>query len=416
MSQFTREYLAKQPYFTWEGTIRFLGQNVRRPKAKCRWGANASMHPIYVLVGETGIGKTAVVKEFCRRRGFDLCRAIIGEGAATDLAGTVDPLADHGDDKLYNKARFDRGIPLEPPKGEMGVWLLDDIGAAKNDQQKSLRVWSTEGYSTGISGVRIPENWIIVGTMNPECDDAYFLVNELEESLRKRIKPVQMRAEAHEVIHYLATQEAMPALLHQFMLANVALFDSVQPRVWHQLALDFLNHEEEPVLQQIFDSAGNLVRDEFLDSLSMSVDNDKIYQLLRKFMLTKNDPDELPMLAIAIANASDGEADEMAQRMLRWKKKEMSMLMAVTASDIGCLLADASINLEPAQVRRLCKVIEHMPMNLVYVHVITRIGDRKSDTMRQIADILTNTDVGAELHDVKFRSVRRRGVESRSGR
>lgn len=114
-----------------------------------------------LLVGQHGVGKTTLIRDFCRENDFQMVSFRLGQVAdAGDLAGLP------AQDLVNDVTRF-----LKPewwPTSGRGVVFLDEINRTRRDLLQCVFELVEKGTMNGRS---LPEGWHVVAAMNPETSD-----------------------------------------------------------------------------------------------------------------------------------------------------------------------------------------------------------------------------------------------------
>lgn len=354
------------------------------------WDPDTTAVPLMYILGPKGIGKSSVVKEFALEEEMEL-RRVMTEGGAEDLLPTVDPLAAEYDDTAkndsYNRYRASKSLPIgEAPQSENGgILLADDFGQLKPAGQRVYRMWITEAWNTGIHGMTFGPRWNWVATGNPETA-SYFLVHELEESLRDRIIPFLMKCDPEDVIYYLSKKRLIPDITHKFLLLNKGHVEMATPRAWEYIGQLTFRHLAERALTM----------KEFVNGLRGKLPPGTV-DTFNKYLERGDDPDAYPMLTREIVNAKDDEHGRHVDRMRKWARSGEDSLIAATGYDMTSVIGDTGQKFDDKQFRNLAEVLEQIPKtDLVHVVLDAATGTGKSPGLikhikrREIAEALAN--------------------------
>jgi len=129
-----------------------------------------------VLVGESGLGKTQIFSQICREYGYDLNPI---HTAHWGLMGSGIPRKAEGD-------FFDVAVPSIFPKlGQKSILLFDELNRGLKHAIAQFFTLLEDG---SMFNYRLPEDCLVVGTMNP-ATAAYAVTNiENEAAIRRRVK------------------------------------------------------------------------------------------------------------------------------------------------------------------------------------------------------------------------------------
>ena len=351
------------------------------------WDPKSSTVPMLLLIGTKGIGKSSIVTHAARIMEYELRRVMTGDGEAQDLMGVVDPLAsarEDAKDDQYNRYRFSSAIPLTEPEGKGGLLLADDIGSLDPKQQKVFRALITEGYRTGWFGETLAAGWNWIATSNPESDN-YFLVNEIEESLRDRCIPVLMQHDQDETIYYLASSGMIPDVIHKFLLMNKSELEHATPRRWEQIGqLFFRNEAERAVPTQ-----------QFVQLIMRGLCPPGTIDLFTKFLAKGDDPNEYPMLTKEILGASKYDHKVHVERMHMWARNDKASLIAATSYDIQKCLGDEDYKMTKPQIQKIADIVDEIAKDDLAQQVIdAATGTGKDDNL---IECLKNRDLADRL-------------------
>ena len=129
-----------------------------------------------VLVGESGLGKTQIFSQICREYGYGLNPI---HTAHWGLMGSGIPKKSEGD-------FFDVAVPsIFPKKGQKSILLFDELNRGLKHAIAQFFTLLEDGRMFNYT---LPEDCLVVGTMNPDTA-AYAVTNiENEAAIRRRVK------------------------------------------------------------------------------------------------------------------------------------------------------------------------------------------------------------------------------------
>lgn len=309
------------------------------------WGERCATVPILTIVGETGVGKSTVVRNTIHSLGGEIRRIPVGEGLFEDLAPTVDLRSLVSEDCVHTRQKFAEYLPVSKPK-KFGVVMIDDMARADTKQQSAISALATEGFKTGWFGVRIPDGWHYIATMNPPTAK-YFLSHEIEESLRNRMIVIRMVSTPRQTVEYLDANGALSRGFHKFLMKDAEcggeFMSRVTPRYVEIVAAMILRAERN---EKPFSTV--------LKMFGSALDADLIERLKRE-MSDDLDPDSLPITAREIIAADESQMQRICSALDKWCRDGSDSLIAMTAYDIQSKLRDARFEIHDEGVINLAK-------------------------------------------------------------
>ncbi|MBD3401182.1 MAG: AAA domain-containing protein [Candidatus Coatesbacteria bacterium] len=185
-----------------------------------------------LLVGERGIGKSALVRALCYEKSSEfarLRRELWGDEAPTDyinLRGSLHEAADFtglpylddaADGKLTNFAP-PTILPQEKVHGERGLLFLDELFRAQFDVQQAVfqlieHQRDTDGAVYHRCGrYRLPAGWDVVAASNPPRSSAYSQNALLDSAFLDRFCFLEVEVDDEYMIEWAAFMGRLPKL------------------------------------------------------------------------------------------------------------------------------------------------------------------------------------------------------------
>ena len=145
---------------------------------------NKSFRPIPLCIwGIHGLGKTELVRDYANNKGWDFSYIAPAQFEEMgDLHGIPSILSTkHGDKTVFNPPEW------VPNKKGPGILLIDDINRADD---RILRGCMQLLQNYELSSWKLPENWYIVATANPEGAD--YSVTPMDDAMLTRMLHVTL--------------------------------------------------------------------------------------------------------------------------------------------------------------------------------------------------------------------------------
>jgi hypothetical protein len=190
----------------WEVNV-LAEKNGTPPMPLCIWGAH-------------GVGKTQLVEDFAREKGYQFCYLAPAQlEEMGDLLGL--PALENGQTVLRP--------PAWAPSGPgPGILLIDDLNRADD---RILRGLMQLLQRRALLSWQLPTGWQIVCTANPDNGD--YSVTPLDEAMLSRLMNVTMRFEVQEWTLWARNHSVHPAGI-QFLQSRSKEASTANPRAWTQ--------------------------------------------------------------------------------------------------------------------------------------------------------------------------------------
>lgn len=170
--------------------------------------------------GEHGVGKTQLVEDFAREKGYEFCYLAPAQlDEMGDLLGL--PALENGQTVLRPPA-------WAPSKPGPGILLIDDLNRAED---RILRGLMQLLQRRALLSWQLPAGWQIVCTANPDNGD--YSVTPLDEAMLSRLLNVNLRFDPQEWAVWARKNGVHPAGI-QFLLSRSKEASSANPRAWTQ--------------------------------------------------------------------------------------------------------------------------------------------------------------------------------------
>ena len=211
-----------------------------------------------LLEGETGIGKTTIVKDFAENVAkLPLCTIQVSEGTdMVDVFGLPDISGDH---TIYKPPSW--YIP-----GQRCVLFMDEVNRNKTIMKGLMRLATDQR----IGDLVLPDGSYVFGAINPEFGQKYQVV-ELDPAHRARFMLVELNPTVDEWLTFARKENVHHAILEyieehgedldsftnesNMVAANGRFYHNVLPcrRQWHALSPYLYNGEDFPGGKSRFD-------------------------------------------------------------------------------------------------------------------------------------------------------------------
>jgi len=145
-----------------------------------------------LFVGPPGIGKSEIVQQWCNERNLPFIDLRAAYLEAPDLIGF--PILE----KINGKLRTVHGTPEFWPDTGAGVILLEEPNRGTNSVMNTFMQLLTDRK---VHMYTLPEQWIIVGCINPESEE--FDVNTMDPALKNRFEEFRVEYDATTFIKFM---------------------------------------------------------------------------------------------------------------------------------------------------------------------------------------------------------------------
>jgi hypothetical protein len=162
-------------------------------------------HVVVRLVGSPGVGKTAIVEDFCRRQKIDYVKL---DAQVTDVAEVfgLSTIVD-GKTQIAMPSWW-------PAEGTTGIICVDDMSRALPHIQQALQQFVME---RSFNGAVLPNTWSIVITDNPDTSD--YNVSSLDKAQTSRMLSVAYNVNRDVELEQMEIQDVHDDLKN-FYIAN----------------------------------------------------------------------------------------------------------------------------------------------------------------------------------------------------
>lgn len=302
------------------------------PALRDPWAPDNSAPFCFCLIGEPGIGKSAIVRSWAQKHGFELRLIMMGQGAEEENMGIA---KQEYDEKGHHKYSMPPWMPVDETEG--GIAFIDEVGTGRDTHQNIIAHILTVGYTLGYFGHKIPKNWFFIAAMNPE-DGEYLLNMNLDPRVQDRLAPVYLKPSAESIISFLGNNCKIPEKLHGFLLMNPENALAVSPRTWEFVGQVFARAEVCGIgLAHVL----KFVRGKIL---TQNLKNDAIIEALRRYYKYGNDPLKYPLSPHKILH-SDKETHAQNLKIIeKWVKKGEQPYISATAMGLVNYIKDDTQN------------------------------------------------------------------------
>lgn len=149
-----------------------------------------------LFVGPPGIGKSEIVQQWCNKNNLPFIDLRAAYLEAPDLIGF--PTLE----KVNGKTRTVHGTPEFWPDSGAGVILLEEPNRGTNAVMNTFMQLLTDRK---VHMYALPEDWIIVGCINPESEE--FDVNTMDPALKNRFEEFRVEYDANTFIKFMKSSD-----------------------------------------------------------------------------------------------------------------------------------------------------------------------------------------------------------------
>lgn len=145
-----------------------------------------------LFVGPPGIGKSEIVQQWCKKNDLPFIDLRAAYLEAPDLIGF--PVLE----KLNGKTRTIHGTPDFWPDSGSGVILLEEPNRGTTAVMNTFMQLLTDRK---VHMYTLPDNWIIVGCINPESEE--YDVSTMDPALKNRFEEFRVEYDAETFIRFM---------------------------------------------------------------------------------------------------------------------------------------------------------------------------------------------------------------------
>lgn len=182
-----------------------------------------------MIHGSPGIGKSEVIKEYCKEKGYEIVVRMLSQMQPSDF---VIPYVD----KEKNITRWAHSDWIaELPRDKESVLFLDELPAAPSDVQVAAYQILNERE---IAGLKLPEKCLVVAAGNRVSDNA--ISSEMGTAAADRLTHFNIKVNSDEWIEWATKKGIHPYVLSYIKIYSDRLVDEenltdlvrVSPRSW----------------------------------------------------------------------------------------------------------------------------------------------------------------------------------------
>lgn len=320
------------------------------------WHPDNHANKMLVLQGETGVAKTAIIRQYCqygdlspeqvKKAGKPFAEMRLqgsgGEEEESEM-GAFNQASQTKDGESHNFTVPEYSFPTRKPDSisKRGTLFHDELLTKRPMQQNNLSLLITHGYKEGRWGHRIPEGWVHIGATNPPTKD-YYCSTKLEKRLEDRCRIINVIPDPLEIIRYFSVSGLLPDSLYGFLMMNTSFLDgrvvgNPSPRTWQSVG-HFLDQCDIKRL-----ALGRSVEPSFIAKYLVSDLGSNLAAAYSQYLVRGEDPAAYPLLARHILESEEDEWKTYKKRIDQWFKKGETALLAATASDMERWLADRNM-------------------------------------------------------------------------
>jgi hypothetical protein len=378
-----------------------------------KWDINYHGGKMFVLQGESGVAKTALIRQMCQygpltpreiedHGGLPWMELKMqgsgGEEEESEM-GAFNQSSQSADGDTHSFSVPGHSFPTGAPKSISGLGILfhDELFTKRPMQQNNLSLLISHGYKEGRWGHKIPPGWIHVGATNP-VNSSYHLSQAFDKRLMDRCWIIDVHPDPKELMTYFSQSGLLPDALYGFLLMNESFLNvddqhSISPRTWDGIG-HFLYQCEIRNL-----ALGRPVSMDIQTRMLVSQLGESVAGAFQQYLAKGDDPALYPIVARELINSTKEEQKEHMKRITTWFKKSETVLLSVTANDVGRWLADSSVQMTDSQLDRACDFIAAISRapELAQACLDNSIhGGRDA----YLHTKLINTDLGKKLNDM----------------
>lgn len=248
------------------------------------------------LEGHQGIGKTQILKQVAKEKGWDYKAIYCAQTSTEDLIGM--PWID----KTDNVTRFAR--PKLFPDKEKTIFVLEEINRAPLEVQQSVLQLLTDKK---IGDFVLPKNTLICACINPV--DSMYQTQELDSVFINRLVKIQVTTSPKEFINYATAKGLDPDVIDfigslskkeaQIYFSQIPTKDNIgkpipSPRTWEIVSNVLqLNLSDATMLSMVSGAIGEQAATKFLATRKRLKNLVKVDDLLNNFSGIKSKVDNL---------------------------------------------------------------------------------------------------------------------------
>ncbi len=163
-----------------------------------------------ILIGETGIGKSTIIKEWCEENNYG-CKTVWMNGLEDngDILGRTyeaDLLDEEGKPTGEKITKFapPEFLPIVSRDGERGILVIEEINSIPVHLIEQMKCLISERR---LGEYRLPDGWVLVGTSNPTAEDKNFSTSEYntfshDAAIRARMIEFPVRTDLSDWLAY----------------------------------------------------------------------------------------------------------------------------------------------------------------------------------------------------------------------
>jgi len=163
-----------------------------------------------LLIGETGIGKSTILKEWCEEHNYGYktvwMNGLEDHGDVLGRTYEADILDKNGNPTGDKITRFapPEFLPIVSRDGERGILVIEEINSIPVHLIEQMKCIVSERR---MGEYRLPNGWVIVGTANPAAEDKNFSTSEYntfqhDAAIRARMIEFPVRTDLQDWIAY----------------------------------------------------------------------------------------------------------------------------------------------------------------------------------------------------------------------
>lgn len=280
---------------------------------------------IDVMIGESGIGKTATVKMMVDRlsamspdKDWRLKVWHVATQGFEDVTGLPIIEKKKGGPAVAKFAKADHIPGAVPCKDKYTLGLFDEITTAPGPIQNQIR----EMIDGQLNGEEVDPNCLFIGTGNPP-DAKFVTVQMMDDALEKRLKIYPIVPTKEELL--VVWSKLLPERIYKFLTMNEQFIRAVSPREWEGIAKD---------VQDTLEGGGD-THDAIVEAQADLYNHAEIVKKLTEFFQFGDDPFYYPILGRAMLKANSKQMVKYLKLLNRWAEKGISGRIGASAHDLS---------------------------------------------------------------------------------
>ena len=298
-------------------------------------------HVVVNIVGPAGVGKTAVIEDYCRQENIGYVKL---DTSVTDIAEVFG--------MVYVNQQSGETVWAQPhwwpkshnPDGSVsrGIINLDDSYRAASHLQSALQQFTME---RAFNGASIPDTWSIVMSNNPsEYENSSYNVSELDPAQMSRMISIPWSPSEEIFFEQLSKQDVDGDLMN-FWMKNPEMVRMPKPKLEEP--------PDNPRMKMIFNRIYPYIKDDknLLDFVGTSMFGTKFMATFKSFMTSEQPIDPGSILA----------GKPFKDAISKWEKAGRNDLISITIQRLVLYLKKVD-KVEQDQFKIVAEFLKYVPI------------------------------------------------------